>query len=312
MTAIAGAPGRLAAFKEAIRRPETRWAYLFLTPWLFGFVVFTAGPMLYSLFMSFTNMGLGATYKMVGTANYERMLRDPNVGLALSNTAIYAAISVPLHIIVALGLAMVLLRVGRAAGFFRTVFYLPTITPLVAAGTLWLFLLNGQVGLVNRLLDVVGIQGPNWTTDSSWVKPGLVLLHLWTIGGTVVIYFAALRNVPLELYEAARMDGASAWQQFRGITLPYISGAIFFTLIVNTIAALQTFDQAYAMFFGSQVGSAGERAGLFYAIYLFRQAFENFRLGYAAALAWLLFVIVMVITFIQIRLSKRWVFYEGE
>ena len=200
----------------------------------------------------------------------------------------------------------------RLAGFFRTVFFLPTITPLVAAGTLWLFLLNGQVGLVNRLLEVVGIQGPNWTTDPAWIKPGLVLLHLWTVGSTVVIYFAALRNVPIEQYEAARIDGAGAWQQFRAVTLPQISGAIFFTLIVNTIASLQTFDQAYTMYFGSQTGSAGERSGLFYVIYLFRQAFENFRLGYASALAWLLFAIVLVITFIQVRLSRRFVFYEGQ
>jgi multiple sugar transport system permease protein len=305
-------PGRLARLREDFGRPEARWAFLFLLPWIVGFIIFTAGPMIASLAFSFTNLGLRRNFSFIGLDNYARLVADPRVGLALQNTAFYTILHVPLAIAVALGLAMMLLRVGRAAGFFRTVFYLPTVTPLVAVGALWLLLLNGQVGLINRALGLVGIDGPNWTTDPAWIKPGLVLMSLWSVGSTVVIFFAALRNVPLELYEAARVDGANAWQQFRNITLPMISGALFFTLIVNTIASLQTFDQVYTMYFGTSHATAGDRSALFYVVYLFNEAFASFRMGYASALAWLLFIVIIIITFIQIRLSRRLVYYEGE
>ncbi len=309
--ATAAAPKPRRSLGAALRSEETRWAFVFLLPWIVGFLVFTLVPMVLSFAYSLTNLGFSGKFDWVGTANYERMLKDANVTLAFANTLFYAALHVPLSMSVALVLAMMLLRVGRAAGFFRTVFYLPTITPAVAVGALWLYLLNGQVGLVNQGLGLLGIQGPNWTTDSAWIKPGIVLMSLWSLGSTVVIYFAALRNVPVELYEAARIDGANSWQQFRNITVPFISGTIFFTLIVNTIAALQIFTEVYTMYFGSQQGSAGERSALFYVIYLFRQAFENFRIGYASALAWGLFVVILIITAIQLRLSKRWVYYEG-
>src|SRR3954468_20533286 len=315
MTATAVAPrqpGRLARLRRDLGREETRWAFLFLLPWIIGFVIFTGGPMIASLVISFTNMGLAPGFDMFGTANYARLLSDPRVGLALQNTIFFAVLHVPLAMGLGLFLAILLLRVGRAAGFFRTVFYLPTVTPTVAVGALFLFLLNGQVGLVNRALGIFGIDGPNWTTDPNWIKPGIVLMSLWALGSTVGIYFAALRNVPLELYEAARVDGASAWQQFRRITVPMISGALFFTLIVNTIAALQMFDQVYAMYFGNQPSTAGDRQGLFYVVYLFNEAFKNFRLGYASALAWVLFIVIMVITVVQLRLSKRWVYYEND
>jgi multiple sugar transport system permease protein len=310
--ATALAPGRLARLAQDLRRSETRWAFLFLLPWIVGFVIFTAGPMIASLVLSFTNLSLRKNFDFVGTANYDRLIHDSRVGLALANTAFYTVLHVPLSMAFALLLALMLLRVGRAAGLFRTVFYLPTITPAVAVGALWLLLLNGQAGLINQALGLFGINGPNWTTDPTWIKPGLVLMSLWALGSTVVIYFAALRNVPLELYEAARVDGASSWQQFRNITLPMISGALFFTLIVNTIASLQVFDQVYTMYFGQPNATAGDRAALFYVVHLFNEAFVSFRMGYASALAWLLFIIIMVITFIQIRLSKRWVYYEND
>jgi multiple sugar transport system permease protein len=312
MTASTARMGRLRQLRSDLGLPETRWAFIFLSPWLIGFVIFTAGPMIASLVLSFTNIGLRRTFSFVGTANYERLANDDRVWLALGNTAYYTILHVPLAMGLALLLAMMLLRVGRAAGFFRTVFYLPTITPLVAVGALWLLLLNGQSGLINAVLAVFGIDGPNWTTDPNWIKPGIVLMSLWALGSTVVIYFAALRNVPIELYESARVDGASAWHQFRHITLPMISGALFFTLIVNTIASLQTFDQVYTMYFGTSNATAGDRAGLFYVVYLFNEAFQSFRMGYASALAWLLFIVIMIITFIQIRASRRFVYYEGE
>jgi len=310
--ATTAAPRPRRGLGAALRSQETRWAFIFLLPWIFGFLVFTFVPMVLSFAYSITNLGFSGKFDWIGLTNYQRLLSDPNVALAFSNTVFYAVLHVPLSMIIALLLAMMLLRVGRAAGFFRTVFYLPTITPAVAIGALWLYLLNGQVGLINQALGAIGIHGPNWTTDPAWVKPGIILMSLWSLGSTVVIYFAALRNVPVELYEAAKIDGANAWESFRNITVPFISGTIFFTLIVNTIASLQIFTEVYTMFFGSQAGGPGERASLFYVIYLFRQAFENFRLGYASALAWALFVVILIITVIQLRLSQRWVYYEGE
>jgi multiple sugar transport system permease protein len=289
---------------------ETRWAFIFLLPWLIGTAVFTAGPMLASLVLSFTNYNVIRAPSFVGLDNYARLLTDRRIPQSLLNTAFFAVLHVPGVIIISLLLALMLLRVGRASGFFRTAFYLPNVTPAVAVGTLFLLLLSGN-GLLNSVLGVVGIHGPNWLTDPSWVKPGIVLMSLWTLGSTVVIYFAALKNVPVELYEAARLDGASSWQQFRSITIPFISGAIFFTVIVNTIAALQIFAEVFTMFFGARSGP-GQSSALFYTIYLFQKAFQDLAFGYASAMAWLLFVIILIITFIQVRMSRRFVYYAGE
>jgi multiple sugar transport system permease protein len=294
------------------RRSEGLAALGFLSPWLIGFAVFTAAPMLISLYLSFTSYDEISAPRYAGTANYQHLIHDPKVATALTNTLIFAALYVPSAMAVALGLAVVLSRVGRLAGFFRTVFYLPVMTPTVAAGALFLLLLNGQRGLINRALLLIGVHGPNWTTDSAWIKPGLALTLLWGVGGTTVIYLAALRQVPGELYEAAALDGAGGWAKFRRITLPMISGALFFTMIVLSIQALQMFDQAYTMFFGGQQNSTyANDAALFYVVYLFQQAFGVLHMGYASALAWLLFGIIVIITSVQVRLSKRYVYYEG-
>jgi multiple sugar transport system permease protein len=302
---------RLGRAADALRRPELFWALLFLSPWLIGFVVFTAGPMVWSLVLSFTDYDVLNPPRYVGLENWSQLLQDPRLLKSLRNTFFYAALHVPLSMAVALGLAMLLTRAGRGRSLFRTAFYLPSITPAVATGILWLWLLNPQVGLVNRALGLVGVEGPGWTTDPDWIKPSIVLMSLWGLGNTVVIYFAALRNVPRELYEAAQVDGANAWQEFRYVTLPGISGALFFTLVVGTIASLQIFAEVYTMFFRGQESGVSNDA-LFYIVYLFRQAFEFFQMGYASAMAWLLFLVILLITAIQLRLSKRWVYYEGE
>ena len=308
MTSAAATPPSRGRWRLA---EETRWAYIFLAPWIIGFVIFIAGPMLWSLYLSFTDYNVIRPPELIGLENYQDLTTDRRVGLSLWNTLYYAALNVPGTIILSLALAMMLLRVGRASGLFRTFFYLPNVTPAVAVGTLFLLLLAGN-GLINGTLHAIGMPGPNWLTDPQWVKPGLVIMSLWTLGSTVVIYFAALKNVPLELYEAAKIDGANAWQQFRSITLPYISGAIFFTVIVNTIASLQIFAEVYTMFFGTQRSGPGQESALFYTIYLFRRAFEDLDLGYASALAWVLFVVIMVITAVQILISRRLVFYAGD
>lgn len=293
------------------QRREARAGYLFILPWIIGFLVFTAGPMVASLWLSFTDYSLVGETKQVGTENYAQLVSDPRVGKALSNTFVYAALFVPLGVIVALGLAMLLLRVGRASGFFRTVFYLPVMTPAVAAGAMFLLLLNGQRGLVNQVLGWFGITGPNWTTDPNWLKPSLALVSLWTVGGSIIIYLAALNNVPRQLYEAAMLDGAGPIRRFVSVTLPMISGALFFTIITHTIGAMQMFDQAYTMFYGPQQKATASDESLVYMVYLFQNAFAFFKMGFASAMAWVLFLIILVITVIQVRVGNRFVYYEG-
>ncbi len=300
----------------AAERSVIPWVLLFLSPWIVGLIVFTIIPMGWSLWLSFTNYDpLTDVGEFIGIKNYADMVQDPRVSLSLFNTVYFTVLYVPLSMALGIFLATMLNGVGgRFAGFFRTAFYLPNLTPSVAVGTLFLLILNGQSGILNQALRGIGLTGPSWLNDPGWVKNGIVIMMLWSIGGTVIILFAALRNVPGELYEAARIDGAGRWQQFVNVTLPMISGALFFVLVINTISSLQLFSEVYTMFYGTQQGmsSGSERAALFYVIYLFRNAFEFFEMGYASALAWALFVVILIITLIQVRLSRRFVYYEGE
>jgi multiple sugar transport system permease protein len=310
----AAAPGpgtRARRWASGFKERDTWAAYAFLTPWFFGFFVLTAGPMVASFILSLTDYDIISSTQYVGLENYRQLIHDPRVSLAIKNTLFYTALSVPAIMIVSLGLAMLLARVGRAAGIFRTIFYMPVMTPLVAVGVLYLLLFNGDFGLINQALGFVGINGPYWTTDPHWVKPGLVIMALWAVGANVVIYLAALMGVPQHLYDAAAMDGAGKWRRFKDVTLPMISPALFFTFIILTIAGLQTFEQVYTAFFNANTPT-GTDAALFYVIYLFQQAFTFLHMGYASALAWLLFAIIAVITAVQIVLSRRFVYYEGE
>lgn len=294
------------------RRRNLRAALLFISPWIIGFLVFTLWPVVYSGYLSLTDYDVINDPNFIGLDNYGQMLADPKIRLALWNTFIYTVFSVPVHIIVSLLLALLLNRVtGRASGFFRTVFYLPKMTPPVAIGILLLLLFNGQNGLVNGALGLFGIPGPAWTTDPAWIQPGLIIMSLWTLGASTIILLAALQNVPQELYDSARVDGANSWQTTWRITLPMISGSLFFLTIVNTIAAFQTFTEAYTAYFGSGNSTYSNDAALFYAIYLFQQAFEFLHMGYASAMAWLLFVIVLLVTIVQMVVGKRMVYYEG-
>jgi multiple sugar transport system permease protein len=310
-TAAPGPLLRARRWASGFRERDTWAAYAFLSPWLFGFVVLTAGPMVASFILSLTDYDIISSTQYVGWDNYSELIHDPKVSLAIRNTLLYTAMSVPATMIVSLGLAMMLARVGRAAGIFRTIFYMPVMTPAVAVGVLYLLLFNGDFGLVNRALEFVHIKGPYWTSDPHWIKPGLVLIALWAVGSNVVIYLAAITGVPPHLYDAAAMDGASKWRQFKDVTLPMISPALFFTFIILTIAGLQTFEQVYTAFFNANTPT-GNDAALFYVIYLFQQAFTYLHMGYASALAWLLFLIIAVVTVIQIVLSRRFVYYEGE
>jgi multiple sugar transport system permease protein len=292
-------------------RREALAGYLFISPWIAGFLIFVAGTMIYSLVISFShyNLATGAL-RPAGGDNYAELLQDPRVMTSLGNTLFYAVLAVPVEVAFALLLASLLNANRRGTGFFRTVYYLPKMTPIVATASMFFLLLNGNTGAVNKGLRLLGIEGPQWLVDPTWVKPSLVLIALWSVSGTMVIFLAALKNVPRELYEVADLDGAGPVRKFFSITLPMISGAMFFNVIVLTIAAFQIFDQAYLLFWRDQSNTAPE-ASLFYAVYLFQQAFRQFNFGFAAAMAWLLFVILLILTALQVRLGNRYVYYEG-
>ncbi len=308
------APGtdRARQAQRRNRRRDTRAGLLFISPWIIGFLVFTAYPVIYTGYLSFTDYDVINDPTFVGFDNFKELMEDDKVALALRNTFVFAAMSVPAQLLVSLALALLLNWAGRASGFFRTAFFLPKMTPPVAIGVLFLLIFNGQSGLINGMLGTIGIDGPAWTTDPNWVKPGLVMMSLWTVGGSVIILLAALRNVPQELYDAARVDGAGYWRQTWSVTVPMISGALFFVFIIETIAAFQSFSEAYTAFFGAGNSTYSNDAALFYSIYLFQQAFQFLHMGYASAMAWILFAIIMVVTFIQVRFTQRFVYYEGE
>lgn len=291
---------------------ETRAAFAFLSPWIIGFLVFILGPMIWSLVLSFTNYNMVDSAANVGFKNYVRLFSDQRARTALANTFIYAVMYVPLAIVVSLGLAMLLSRLARGSGIFRTIYYLPVMTPGVAVAVLFSLLLNGSYGLINKALALFGINGPAWLTDPNWIKPSIALMSLWGLGGAVVIFLAALKNVPQDLYEAAALDGASSWRRFRSVTLPMISGAVFFQVIVLTIAAMQMFDKVFVLFGNPGSSTYAGNASLFYTMYLFQEAFQTLKMGYASALAWLLFIIIMIITAIQVKVGNRLVYYEGE
>lgn len=268
--------------------------------------------MVYSLYISFSSYNLATnSSRPIGFDNYARLFEDPRVAVSLGNTLFYAVMAVPLEIMFALVLALLLNRMGRGAGIFRTLYYLPKMTPAVATAAVFFLLLNGNSGAINQGLAAIGIQGPQWLVDPAWVKPSIVIMALWTVSGTMVIFLAALKNVPVELYEVASLDGAGPVRKFFSITLPMISGAMFFNVIVLSIAAFQVFDQAYLLFWRDQ-SNASPEASLFYAIYLFQQAFRQFNFGFAAAMAWLLFVIIMAVTVVQVKFGNRFVYYEGD
>lgn len=308
--AAVSSPARVK--KRTYNRREALAGYLFLSPWIIGFLIFTLGAMIYSLYISFSSYNLATnTARPVGVVNYAQLFEDPRVGVSLANTLFYAVMAVPLEIAFALILAMLLHRASRAAGFWRTLYYLPKMTPAVATAAVFFLLLNGNTGAINQFLRIFGVAGPQWLVDPAWVKPSIVIMTLWTVAGTMVIFLAALKNVPVELYEVASLDGAGPVRRFFSITLPMISGAMFFNVIVLSIAAFQVFDQAYLLFWRDQSNSSPE-ASLFYAIYLFQQAFRQFNFGFAAAMAWLLFVIIMIVTLIQVKFGNRFVYYEGD
>jgi multiple sugar transport system permease protein len=291
--------------KEAGR--DNKAGYLFLLPWLIGLVVIVAGPMFASLYLSFTNYSLIQAPEFVGLDNYARMFDDPRLHKSLAVTFIYVIVGVPLQLIVALAIAMMLNEGMKGLAFYRSIFYLPSMLGAsVAIAVLWRQMFEVD-GLVNQVLRLIGIPATtSWIADPQWALWTIILLHIWTFGSPMVIFLAGLRQIPGMYYEAASVDGASKWAQFRKITLPLLSPIIFFNLVLQVINAFQSFTQAFVVSNGTG-GPADET--LFYTLYLYQRGFVQFQMGYAAAMAWLLVVIIAAFTAINFFASKYWVFY---
>jgi multiple sugar transport system permease protein len=296
--------------RSRLGRQEAIWGLLFIAPWLVGFVLWILGPMLASLALVFADWQILSPPTFSGLKNIRTLLSDRFVGIALFNTAYFTFLHVPLNLAVALGLAILVNRPTRGITAIRTLFYLPSVTPTVAYTALWIWILNSDYGLINILLRQVGVKGPRWLGDPDWAKPALILMSLWGFGSVALIFLAALQGVPETLYEAASLDGAGRWAKFTNVTLPMISPAILFNLVIGMINSFQIFTSAYVIAQGGTPGGP-VNSTLFLVIYLYNAGFHDFQMGYASALAWLLFLIVLVLTGLQFVGSKRWVHYES-
>lgn len=316
--------------KMSLARREALAGYAFVIPWIIGFLVFTIGPMLASLYFSFTRYNIIDPPQWIGLANYERVFsgvwdairtgdprqfKDPLFWKSLQVTIYYAALALPLNLAISLFLAVLLNQKARGINIWRTIYFLPSIIAGVAVTLLWVRILNPRVGILNPFLrDVLGIQNPpGWLADPEWAVPALVIMSLWSVGGSMIIYLAGLQGVPTDLYDAAKVDGANAWQQFRNVTLPMMTPVIFYNLVLGMIATFQYFTQVYVAT-SSSLGGLGspQHSTLFYNVYLYQNAFRYFDMGYAATLAWILFIIVLILTALIFRSSDAWVYYEGQ
>lgn len=306
--AISSDHPRVAARVSRLRRQENILGWLLVSPFIIGFMVFTAGPMLVSLILSFTKWNLLSSPEFVGLKNYSEMLTgDKLVWHSLKVTLYFALGSIPLRIILGLAVAMLLNNSVKALSVFRTIYYLPAVLSGVAVAMLWRWIFSPDFGLLNTGLSFLGIKGPNWLMSRQWVIPSFILMSLWEVGGSMVIYLASLQGIPTSLYEAATIDGAGWWHRTRYITLPMMSPVILFQLIIGIIGAFRFFEAAYLMTDGGPAN-----ASLFFMLYLYRQAFQYFNMGYASALAWLLFFIVLILSLLVLRSSPAWVYYETE
>lgn len=282
--------------------------YLFVLPVVLGLVIWTTGPVLASLYLSLTDYSLVGSFNFIGLLNYRDLLfSDRLFWLSLRVTATYAVLAVPLGLIGGLAIALVLNLKVRGLAFFRTSFYMPSIVPTVASAVLWGWLLNPDWGLINAALRFAHAPISRWLAAPQSALPALVLMSLWGLGGSMVIYLAGLQNIPDQLYEAASIDGADVWNRFWHITIPMLSPTLFFTLVMGLIGSLQYFTQAYILTSGGP-----EYATEFYTLNLYQKAFEWFKMGYASAMAWILFVVILVLTLLVFRSSSLWVYYEGE
>jgi multiple sugar transport system permease protein len=300
-------------FQKQITRkinPETRKVLkglAFISPWMIGFLAFTLYPLLASLYYSFTDFSLFGSPKWIWLSNYIKLFSDPKFFKSMGNTLIFSVVVVPASIFLAMGLAILLNNGLRGNSIYRTVIFMPSIVPAVASAVVWMWILNPQWGLLNGALRLVGLQGPPWLSSADWAKPSLLLITLWMIGSDMILYLAGLQEIPLDYYEAASLDGAGSWHKVRYITIPLLTPIMFFHLINAFIWSFNYFSIPYIV---SNQGS-GQPADslLFYSLYLYQNGFRYLKMGYASAMAWLLFMLVMACTIIILKTSNRWVNY---
>ncbi|WP_339234139.1 sugar ABC transporter permease [Paenibacillus sp. FSL R5-0517] len=290
---------------KSITNSRTKHFYLFISPWLFGFLALTAGPMIYSLYMSFTDWKLFGGSSWIGLENYRLLTQDFIFWKSLWNTFYYTFVGVPLGLVAGYLLAVLLNTKVKFMGTFRTLFYLPSLVPAVANSLLWLLIFQPEFGLANTVLSSIGFPTSDWIASETMVKPALIIMSLWGAGGGMVIYLAGLQGVPQSLYEAAEMDGAGRFKKFIHVTIPMTSHVIFFNLIMGMIGSFQIFTQSYVMSNGGP-----NYASLFMVQYLYQNAFDYFNMGYASAVAWALFVIILIFTVIQFKVFGKRVYYE--
>jgi len=304
-TSLTSARSRRRRSKLLIR--EYIAFYLFASPWIIGLLVFTIGPMVASLYLSFTDYAVIDSPKWVGLDNYVHMFTDdPLVWQALRVTGMYSLGAIPLTLIVSFLVALLMHQRVYGVRVFRTIYYLPSVIAGVPVALLWMWILNPDFGLMNNFLRLFGIEGPKWLYSTTWVIPSFVLMSLWQIGVPMVVFLAGLQGIPMHLYEAAEIDGAGWWAKFRHVTLPMMSPVILFVMIGLIIDSFQTFTPAFLMTNGGPAN-----ASLFYGLYLYNNAFKWFKMGYASGLAWLMFLIILLLTGLVFRSSIRWVYYEG-
>jgi multiple sugar transport system permease protein len=287
---------------------EAVWAYALISPWLIGFIVFTAGPMIASLYFSLTEYDVINPPRFIGLANWRSMFaEDPLFWHSLKVTLMYAVAALPLGLVLGLALALLLNAEVPGLMFWRTIYYMPSVVSGVAVAVLWSYVFNPRFGILNWLLSLVGIKGPGWLSSTDWALPAMIIMSLWGVGGGMITYLAGLQGIPTALYEAATIDGATKWQRFWRITLPLITPVIFYNLVTGIIGAFQYFTAAYVMTNGGPAN-----ATLFYNLYLYRNTFRYGRLGFGSAMAWFLLFAVLVMTLLIFRSSAVWVYYEGE
>lgn len=291
----------------SLGRREAVWAYLLISPWIVGFLVFTLGPMVASLFFSLTDYDIVNRLHFLGADNYAKIFAgDPLFWHSLRITLTYAVVAVPLGLVFGFILAFMLNAKIAGVSVWRTVYYVPSVLAGVATAILWSSLFNPRFGIINWILSWFGVKGPGWLSSPSWALPALIVMSLWGVGGGMIIYLAGLQGIPTTLYDAAMVDGANAWHKLRHVTLPMMTPIIFYNLVMGVIGTFQYFTNAYVMTSGGPA-----QATLFYNLYLYNNAFRYMKMGYASALAWILFVIVLALTILILRSSAAWVYYEG-
>jgi multiple sugar transport system permease protein len=279
--------------------------YICILPWIIGFLGFTAGPIVFSLWVSFNHYDVLSPPKFAGIDNYINMVNDELFWQSLKVTTIYVLGAVPTGVVAGYALALLLNQKVIGLSVWRTAFYMPAVVPGLAAAYLFAWMFNSDIGLINGALRMIGIQGPQWFGSREWVLPAFMLMHIWAAGGGLILYLAALQGVPTTLYDAAVVDGANAWQKFWNVTLPLTSPVVFFVFLTGMIGSFQVFTAGYIV-----TGGGPANASLFYVLYLYRSGWQHFEMGYAASLAWVLFLIIMLLTLLSLRVSQRMVYYE--